>query len=211
VIRVGFEPEPGCVIERTDQAVDALAGLDPAHFGVCLDTAHLAVAHEEPALALKKLRDAGIPVVKLQASAALEAARPRDSATRTALARFGEPRYLHQVREGGVGGLSGTDDLDEALDSLPGESPWRVHFHLPLHADVEQPLTGTHDVLIRTLTEVFGVEALTDHVEVETYTWPVLPDDSRPRDAGELARGIAAELDWARRQLVGTGALRAAP
>jgi sugar phosphate isomerase/epimerase len=210
-IRVGFEPEPGCVIERTDQAVDALAGIDPAYFGVCLDTAHLAVAYEEPAVALKTLRDAGIPVVKLQASAALEAARPRDPATRTALSRFVEPRYLHQTRESGVGALNGTDDLDEALDSLSGQSPWRVHFHLPLHADVEAPLIGTHDVLVRTLAEVFGGGALTDHVEVETYTWPVLPGDRRPRDARELARGIAAELEWARRELVGTGSLRAAP
>ena len=149
-IRVGFEPEPGCVVERTEQAVSALAGFDPAYFGVCVDTAHLAVAHEDPGLALKMLDDAGIPVVKLQASAALEAARPGDPLTREALARFVEPRYLHQTREAGGSGagpgprpglgpggasrcvLQGTDDLDEALDgvSLPGVAPWRVHFHV---------------------------------------------------------------------------------
>lgn len=208
VIRVGFEAEPGCVIERTDQAVEALAGFDPAHFGVCVDTAHLAVAHEEPALALKMLADAGIPVVKLQASAALEASQPSDASTLSALSRFAEPRYLHQTREVVAGGLRGTDDLDEALhgDALPGEAPWRVHFHIPLHADVAPPLAGTHDVLIRTLTELFGGgAAVTDHVEVETYTWQVLPEDERPRDAAELARGIAAEVAWARAELVRAG------
>lgn len=208
VIRVGFEPEPGCVIERTEQAVDALAGFDPAHFGVCLDTAHLAVAHEDPAVAVKLLGDAGIPVVKVQASAALEATQPSDSATRSALSRFVEPRYLHQTREAAAGSLRGTDDLDEALrgDSLLGTAPWRVHFHIPLHADVTPPLSGTHDVLVRTLTELFGDgSAKTDHVEVETYTWQVLPDGERPRDAGELARGIAAELRWARTELVRAG------
>lgn len=207
-IRVGFEPEPGCVIERTDQAIVALAGLDPAHFGVCVDTAHLAVAHEDAAIALKLLDDAGIPVVKLQASAALEAAAPADPASREALSRFVEPRYLHQTREIVAGALCGTDDLDEALgsDSLPGRAPWRVHFHIPLHAEVEPPLTGTHEVLIKTLTELFGGgPAVTDHVEVETYTWQVLPAGERPRDAGELARGIAAEMRWARAELVRAG------
>jgi sugar phosphate isomerase/epimerase len=208
VIRVGFEPEPGCVIERTDHAVTALAGFDPAHFGVCVDTAHLAVAHEDSALALKVLADAGIPVVKLQASAALEASQPSDPETLSALARFAEPRYLHQTREAVAGGLRGTDDLAEALrgGSLPGAAPWRVHFHIPLHAEVAPPLAGTHDVLIRTLMEMFGGgAAVTDHVEVETYTWQVLPEGERPRDAAELARGIAAEMAWARAELVRAG------
>ncbi|MEY9934791.1 sugar phosphate isomerase/epimerase [Catenulispora sp. GP43] len=207
-IRVGFEPEPGCVIERTEQAVQALAGLDPAYFGVCLDAAHLAVAHEDPVPALKMLADAGIPVVKLQASAALEAAQPSDAAARDALSRFVEPRYLHQTREVAAGALCGTDDLDEALkgDSLPAAGPWRVHFHIPLHADVAPPLAGTHDTLIRTLTELFpGGDAVTDHVEVETYTWQVLPEDERPRDAMELAVGIAAEMWWAHTELVRAG------
>lgn len=208
VIRVGFEPEPGCVIERTDQAIEALAGFDPAYFGVCMDTAHLAVAHEDAALALKKLAEAGTPVVKLQASAALEATQPSDPVTRRALSRFAEPRYLHQTREAVAGGLCGTDDLDEALhgDSLPGAAPWRVHFHIPLHADVAPPLAGTHDVLVRTLTAMFGDgPAATDHVEVETYTWQVLPGGGRPRDARELARGIADELTWARAELLRAG------
>ncbi|WP_194926565.1 metabolite traffic protein EboE [Catenulispora pinisilvae] len=207
VIRVGFEPEPGCVIERTDQAIELLTGLDPSHFGVCVDTAHLAVAHEEPANALKALRDAGLPIVKVQASAALEAPQPDDPATRAALARFAEPRYLHQTREVGAGGLHGTDDLDEALsgDTLPADAPWRVHFHIPLHAEIEAPLTGTHDVLTRTLTEGFSGTPFTDHIEVETYTWQVLPEEERPRDARELARGIAAEMAWARRELIAAG------
>ena len=208
VIRVGFEPEPGCVIERTEQAVTALAGFDPAYFGVCLDTAHLAVAHEDPALALKMLAAAGIPVVKLQASAALEASQPSDAGTLSALARFAEPRYLHQTRESVAGALRGTDDLDEALrgDRLPGAAPWRVHFHVPLHAEIAPPLAGTHEVLIRTLTELFGGDtAVTDHVEVETYTWQVLPAGERPGDAEELARGIAAEVAWARAELVRAG------
>jgi hypothetical protein len=81
-----------------------------------------------------------------------------------------------------------------------------VHFHIPLHADVAPPLAGTHEVLVRTLMEMFtDGPAVTDHVEVETYTWQVLPGGERPRDARELVRGIAAELGWAREELVRAG------
>ena len=52
--------------------------------------------------------------------------------------------------------------------------------------------------------------AVTDHVEVETYTWQVLPGGERPRDAGELVRGIAAEMEWARAELVRAGLLEVA-
>jgi hypothetical protein len=60
--------------------------------------------------------------------------------------------------------------------------------------------------LVRTLEELFGAgPAVTDHVEVETYTWQVLPVGERPRDAAELARGIAAEMRWAQAELLRAG------
>lgn len=208
-VRVGFEPEPGCVVETTAQAVDRLSDLDPGLFGLCLDTAHLAVAHEEPPVALARLAAAGIPVVKVQASAALEVPDPRDFEARAALEEFAEPRYLHQTREAGAAGLLGVDDLDEALAAdgpLPGAAPWRVHYHLPLGAPAAAPLRGTHDVLVRTLTGLFGgPAALTAHVEVETYTWQVLPPGRRPDGPAGLARGIAAELEWTARRLMEIG------
>lgn len=208
-VHVGFEPEPGCVMETTAQAVEQLSDLDPDLFGLCLDAAHLAVAHEHPGVALARLAAAQIPVVKLQASAALEVPDPTDPAARAALEEFAEPRYLHQTREGCSSGLLGTDDLGEALSpdgALPGTAPWRVHYHLPLDTAPAAPLRGTHDVLVRTLTELFGgPAALTDHVEVETYTWQVLPPGRRPSDASGLARGIAAELEWTARRLVELG------
>jgi len=208
-IRVGFEPEPGCVVETTAQAVDHLAGVDTEWLGVCLDVCHLAVAFEEPAAALRRLEAAGLPVVKTQASCALVAADPRDPATREALARFVEPRFLHQTREAAGPRVRGTDDLDEALASgraLPGRTPWRIHFHVPLHADPEPPLTTSRGVLAATLAELLGgAVARTHHVEVETYTWQVLPEAQRPADDAGLVAGIAAELDWARAQLRALG------
>ncbi|NEA98190.1 metabolite traffic protein EboE [Streptomyces sp. SID13726] len=202
-IRVGFEPEPGCVVETTAQAVRHLGGLDPDRLGVCLDACHLAVQFEEPAEALKRLADAGLPVVKLQASCAVEAADPSDPAARAALRRLAEPRFLHQTRAATAADVLAADDLPDALGgALPADAgPWRVHFHAPLHTEPEPPLRGTADQLRQVLTGLLaGPSAVCDHIEVETYTWSVLPEP--PAD---LSAGIAAELAWARDRLTDLG------
>jgi sugar phosphate isomerase/epimerase len=229
-IRVAFEPEPGCVVEHTGQAAAQLTGLDPDRFGVCLDTCHLAVAFEQPAAALGRLARAGLPVVKLQASCALQVDDPASAAAKATLASFDEPRFLHQTREAPAptgpdpdkSDLDGTDsdgadpdgaqpdgvdDLGTALSGgLPGSRPWRVHFHVPLHAAAQPPLRATRDVLTGTLDGLFGGEtAGTNHVEVETYTWQVLPAGQRPASTAGLVAGIAAELGWLREQLLTLG------
>ncbi|MBP0458342.1 metabolite traffic protein EboE [Streptomyces montanisoli] len=210
-VRVGLEPEPGCVVETTAQAARHLAGMDTERIGVCLDACHLAVAFEEPTAALARLDAAGLRVVKAQASCALQAADPSDRAARDALAAFAEPRFLHQVRERGAPPLA-VDDLDAALaGELPGQDPWRVHFHVPLHADPEPPLTTTRPELEATLGALLGGDtARTAHVEAETYTWGVLPEDRRPRGPGALADGIAAELAFTRDLLISLGLKEAA-
>lgn len=209
-VRVGLEPEPGCVAETVPQLLAALDGTDPGRIGLCLDACHLAVAHEDPAASVAAARRAGVPVVKTQASAALLAERPRDPATRAALAAFDEPRFLHQVREFDPGGgLHDRDDLAAALAAeggLPGSCPWRVHYHVPLHREPAPPLAGTQRVLRETLRALFaGERPATDHVEVETYTWTVLPEEHRPDGPEQLAAGLAAELDWCRAELLGCG------
>ncbi|WP_327041688.1 metabolite traffic protein EboE [Micromonospora ureilytica] len=209
-VRIAFEPEPGCVVESTSQAAELLSGIDTDRLGVCLDLAHLACAWEEPAEALQRLRTAELPVVKVQVSAAVEAADPEGGAE--ALRRWVEPRFLHQTRGAGCAGLAdpadptyAADDLDEALDKeLPG--PWRVHYHVPLHAPPEEPLGSTLPVLRAALRALFdGPTAGCDHLDVETYTWGVLPAARRPGTDAELAAGIAAELAFARDELVGLG------
>ena len=211
VVRVGFEPEPGCVVDTTADAVRELAGIDTEWLGLCLDACHLAVAFEEPGAALARLAAAGLPVVKTQASCALEAARPADPAERAALEAAAEPRFLHQVRERAADGtVLPADDLDVALPggglALPGAGPWRVHFHVPVHAETLGPLRTTRPVLVETLRALLGgPRALTRHVEVETYTWSVLPGAARPATAADLVAGIAAELAWTRGQLLALG------
>ncbi len=203
-IRVGIEPEPGCVVERVDQAVEILAGLDHSRLGICLDACHLAVGHEEPREALDRLARAGVPVVKTQVSCALRASAPREEESRRSLVRLDEPRFLHQTRERAGGEVRGVDDLSDALGGgLPGDEEWRVHFHVPVNADDVLSLGTTRTELIATLNALFGGPvARTDHAEVETYTWPVLPGAAGPEGVIE---GIAAELSWTHDRLVGLG------
>ncbi|GAB7059550.1 metabolite traffic protein EboE [Streptomyces mexicanus] len=211
-IKTGLEPEPGCVVETTAEAAHHLARVDTDRIGVCLDACHLAVGFEEPAAALARLEGAGLTVVKTQASCALQAADPSDPATRAALSRFAEPRFLHQVREQGEPPRA-VDDLDAALaGALPGRAPWRVHFHVPLHADPEPPLTTTRPELRATLAALLGGDtARTAHVEAETYTWGVLPEAVRPQGPDALAEGIAAELAFTRDHLISLGLKEVAP
>ncbi|KUN52160.1 xylose isomerase [Streptomyces canus] len=207
-IRVGLEPEPGCVVETTGDAIAPLTAIAHERIGICVDTCHLATSFENPHTALDALTAARVPVVKSQLSAALHAEHPHLPEVREALAAFDEPRFLHQTRTGTSAGLRGTDDLGEALagDALPDGAPWRAHFHVPLHAAPAAPLTSTLPVLKSALTRlVGGPHPLTRHLEVETYTWQALPPELRPRGRTQLADGIAAELTLARDLLTDLG------
>ncbi|GAB3064771.1 metabolite traffic protein EboE [Intrasporangium mesophilum] len=214
-IRVGIEPEPGCVVETTDDLLERTAGWDDETLGVCLDLCHLAVGFERAGEVVPRLDAAGRSVVKAQVSAALHVANPGDAATREALAAFDEERFLHQVRSRGESGqIRARDDLGDALggrrplDPAPGgvDRPWRVHFHVPLDHEPEPPLASTTADLRESLDVLLGGDvAVTDHLEVETYTWTVVPEAARPADDAGLARSIAGELAWLRDTLIDLG------
>ncbi|POX64594.1 xylose isomerase [Streptomyces sp. Ru62] len=207
-VRVGLEPEPGCIVETTADALAPLGSVGHPRVGVCVDTCHLATSFEDPTAALDALAASPVPVVKAQLSAALHAEHPGRPEVRTALAAFAEPRFLHQTRALTDAGVRGTDDLPEALAGgpLPADAPWRAHFHVPLHASPTAPLTSTLPVLRAALARLVGApRPLTRHLEVETYTWQALPPGLRPRGRDRLADGIAAELALARDLLTDLG------
>ncbi|MGW3977907.1 metabolite traffic protein EboE [Streptomyces mirabilis] len=207
-LRIGLEPEPGCTVETTRDALAPLTAIGHDRIGICVDTCHLATSFEDPHTALDALAQARVPIVKSQLSAALHAEHPHLPEVRAALAAFDEPRFVHQTRTLTAAGLRGTDDLGEALagDALPDASPWRAHFHVPLHAAPAAPLTSTLPVLRAALTRlVGGPHPLTHHLEVETYTWQALPPELRPRARAQLVDGIAAELTLARDLLTDLG------
>jgi len=209
-IRLAVEPEPGCVLDTVADAVKWLAPrVDPRYVGLCLDTCHLAVSFADPEDTVASIYAAGLEVVKVQASAALQVEEPDSEAARLALTDFTEPRYLHQVRERAVTGtVLAADDLPEALAELPGRDAWRVHFHVPLHARPATPLSATTDVLRTAITALRSTVDKMPHVEVETYTWSVLPETAGNGGDTALIRGIAAELRWAAANLHELGGVR---
>jgi sugar phosphate isomerase/epimerase len=204
-VRVAVEPEPGCAIETVAGLVEGIAGLDEEVVGICLDACHSAVQFESPVEALARLSGAGVPIVKMQASAALRVEPGRIGE----LADFVEPRFLHQTRTTENASVLGVDDLDQALDGgLPRDEEWRVHFHVPVHLDEGRT---TQPQLRELLEGVFGGSgALTPHLELETYTWNVMPGDLRPDADAALVDGLARELSWLRDELKTLGLKEAA-
>jgi sugar phosphate isomerase/epimerase len=222
-IALALEPEPFCHIETIAETVAffrghlfgregigrfaALTGTMPAqaeealhrHLGVCFDACHMAVEFEDPAQALAELASAGISIGKIQISAGLEV----DLASPDSLAglrRFADDVYLHQVVERRGHAIRRYVDLPEALAStsaLGASGLWRVHFHVPIFKGELGPLRGTQPFL-RDLLGRLRTHAVSPHLEVETYTWDVLPEEHR-RDG--MVADIGRELSWVRQEL----------
>ena len=207
-IALAVEPEPGCRVETTTQLIEVLGDVAGPHLGACVDLCHLAVQFEDGPTAVAGLGAAGVPIHKAQVSAGLRAVKPGDPAVRAALAAHADSPFLHQTRERSGGTVRGVDDLPEALaGGLPGEEEWRVHVHLPLHHSDEGTTRPELEASLAAL--VGGPTAVTAHLELETYTWGVLPEGRRPADAADpvdgLVTGIAAELSWAADHLTSLG------
>ncbi|NBW96234.1 MAG: hypothetical protein EBR28_05800 [Planctomycetia bacterium] len=204
-IRLAIEPEPFCVLETTAETVAffeqlfaraAGLGVEPVarrHLGVCYDVCHQAVEFEDAAKAIATLVAAGIRINKVQISCAIEAIDPTDPVQQEALLAYVEPRYLHQTFARDAGGtLHHAVDLTADLIADPAwhaRAPWRIHYHVPVDAERIGPLGTTRGELVRALAAV-GALDYAPHLEVETYTWPVLPG----ADPVDLASGIAREL-----------------
>jgi len=196
-IVLAFEPEAGCILESTEDAVSWIGrlALPPPLaelIGVCLDCCHQAVQFEEPASALRRLASGGVRIAKVQVSSSLRAL-PHEI---PALSRFDEPAYLHQVvvrRQDGT--LRRFDDLPDFLAS--GEDAveeCRVHFHVPIFAEHLGVCGTTRSFLEDILPRLDASVPL----EVETYSFDCLPAALR----GEaVADSIARELQWLRSRI----------
>ena len=226
-IMLALEPEPMCLLETTAEAVAffeahlfnagaaarfaAVSGRPRAsaeallrrHLGLCLDACHAAVEFEAPAESLALLRGAGVTVAKLQLSSALAVAS-MDAAAAEALRRFDDGVYLHQVVERGPDGLLARFlDLPDALaawsDGWASRGrEWRVHCHVPVFDEAPLGRFGTTQPVLLDILARQRAEGVSAHLEVETYTWDVLPPELR---AGGLDAAIARELWWVRERL----------
>ena len=207
VIQLALEPEPGCMLETTDEFIAFVTKrLLPAastrgiseesvlrHIGLCLDTCHLAIQFEDLVTSIEKCREEGLQIPKIQLSAALKA--QASAASLEALEPFAEGTYLHQVKARGKSGARGWIDLGNALKELPAAKDideLRVHFHVPLFWPGAGTLQSTSDALSPSFFDTVRAGA-TEHLEIETYTFDVLPPELR---SGDVVDSIAREFDW---------------
>ncbi|MDF3065519.1 MAG: hypothetical protein K0R38_1120 [Polyangiaceae bacterium] len=215
-IALALEPEPECFLETTDEAVrffeqrllsrEALARLSEVadiepqqaeallrrHLGVCLDTCHASVEFESPLDAYRKLGAAGISVPKVQLSAGLRLPRATPEMLQL-LHAFADGVYLHQTVVRSDGQLLRFLDLPDALASAPRvDAEWRVHFHVPIFLRELGVFESTQDDLVPLLAAL-AKEPSCPHLEVETYTWNVLPEHFRDVP---VEQAIARELRY---------------
>lgn len=221
LIHLDLEPEPDGLIENTTEVVDffqrwllPIGGNQLAnhlgisrsaaeaklleHIRVCYDTCHFAVEYETPAFAFAALQSVGIQIGKIQLSAAIQVTLPPEVEMRRLLAKrlrpFAESTYLHQVigrRSDGT--LHHYPDLEVALASLE-QSPmqeWRTHFHVPIFVRNYGWLQSTQDH-IEAVLNLLKIYPLCSHLEIETYTWEVLP----PAMKLDLLASIQREYKW---------------
>jgi hypothetical protein len=207
-ISLAIEPEPFCVLETTEEAIGffqrlwqvaAKAKMEAAvreHIGLCYDVCHQAVEFEDVATSINELDRAGVRIPKVHLSCALQLDRPMENAEgRAALRSYVEPRYLHQTLAGvGSRPVARFVDLSaEFLDAPPAEfrdaPTWRVHFHVPVDADSLGSLGTTRPQLKEAIAAVAKL-SYAPHLEVETYTWQVLPGGEKP----DLVTGLTREL-----------------
>ena len=253
-IALALEPEPCCLLETYSESIDffkqflfagdaieslaKLTGLNTSdataamhtHIGICYDVCHSAVEFENPAHAIARLQSAGIDIIKIQLSSALEIPLVNEDSIKQ-LSRFDEPVYLHQVVEQRGETLTRFNDMKAAITSFhhhmesrstmdpalqlamtgdfgaaarqlfaPISEPdptWRVHFHVPVFIDQTEHFATTQANLAQVL-QLQKMSGFCRHLEVETYTWDVLPEAYRTQS---VSQAIAREVDWVRERL----------
>lgn len=216
--RLALEPEPLGLAEDTPEAILLFArlreeeparGLVDAHLGVLYDTCHFALQYEEAAQAIPRLAAGGAPVVKFHLSSALRFRPTERSLAR--LARLHEPTYLHQtLGRSADGTVVRFKDVPLALaeaGKLRDCEELRVHFHVPVNADrLDDDLGTTNGHLQDALDAVCRDPGLVRELEIETYTWEVLPAEVRSPDVADM---IASEYRWTLAQLARRGVVPA--
>ena len=223
-VKLAVEPEPHCLLETTEETVryfqehvwssdgigrlmrlcglpaSEVVGLMRRHLGVVFDICHQSVQFEDIAGSLRLLRDSGVPIFKLQVASALRVPDVTSEAVE-ALLPFTRTIYLSQTTQSRGGRLTRRLNLADAIEawrtdpSTGGE--WRTHFHLPVFLDDIGDFRTTRPE-IETALALHAETPLSDHVEIETYTWDVLPDHLK---TGDIIEYVTREIEWTRRAL----------
>jgi hypothetical protein len=222
-VTLALEPEPYCFLETTDETIDyftnhlysgtaaqtlaKLAGIPISeahialrrHVGVVFDICHQAVEYENITESLQKLVNAGIPIFKLQEAAAMRIPNVTQKIV-DALTRYAKTIYLTQTVEKKDGKLTrflNLEDAFKAWQSNPGPREWRTHFHVPVFLD-DLGEFGTTRFAIEEALKFHKANPLSRQLEIETYTWDVLPERLK---TGDIVDYVCRELEWVRSAL----------
>jgi len=223
-VTLALEPEPRCFLETTDETIeyftnhlysgrsaerlaklasipvsDAIGALR-RHLGIVFDIGHQAVGFEDIPVSLQKLVDAGVPILKLQEVAAMHMPQVTDE-TIEALQRFAKTVYLSQTVEKKNGKITKFLNLEDAFAARkadPGPREWRTHFHVPVFLDDLGGVLGTTRFALEAALKMHKEKPLSGQLEIETYTWDVLPDHLK---TGDIVDYVCREIEWVRGQL----------
>ncbi len=217
MMHLGLEPEPLCQLESSAETIHLFEHLraehphDPrleTHLGVNYDTCHFAVEFEDPHNALPCLVNNGIKISKIHLSSALKVLPTPDACE--ALGKITDDGYLHQVcARDAAGNRSIYRDLPEAIlanqqsvTHNPQWEEWRIHLHVPFHAPPAPPFENTNDHLLGILDLLQTTPEICSHLEMETYTWEVLPPELKTQGVVDQ---LAQEYTWMLAELAKRG------
>lgn len=224
-VTLGLEPEPYCFLETTDETVDYFTkhlytgrsaerlaklanipisdaiGALKRHLGVVFDIGHQSVGFEDIPVSLQKLVDANIPILKLQEVAAMHMPNVTDE-TVAALQSFTKTVYLSQtsqLKDGKITKFLNLEDAFAARQKDPGPREWRTHFHVPVFLDDLGGAFGTTRFALEQALKMHKEKPLSGQLEIETYTWDVLPAHLK---TGDIVDYVCREIEWVHGQIV---------
>lgn len=215
-LHLDIEPEPDGMLENSDEVIrfftdyllpiaipilslelgkskSEVTALIHRYLTVCYDICHFSLAFEEPKDTFAKFAKAGIGIGKIQVSAALKilSSAADNENIWEALGAFDEPTYLHQVTEKRDGTVHTFNDLPIVLEHKKSFYELRAHFHVPIFLDRFGPLFSTQDHILKVI-EQLKEHPVCEQLEIETYTWDVLP----PALKKDLSESIVREIEW---------------
>jgi hypothetical protein len=205
-LHLGVEPEPFGLFENTAETLAFFARMaarrpgDPRlrlHLGVNYDACHFAIQFEEANESLTALSGQDIRISKIHLSSALR--MEPNELNLAKLHSFSEDIYLHQVvARRGQDSLLRYRDLPIALEKNEPADEWRIHFHVPLYAAPLGGLETTIDQTLGVLDWLAPRPGACNHLEMETYTWAVLPPDLK---SANVIDQLVREYEWILPQL----------
>jgi hypothetical protein len=225
-VTLAVEPEPACFLEttaetiefftqvlRSEKSIQALAdelgvstgeaaAIFKRHIGTVYDICHQAVEFEDITASLQGLVDNDIPVFKLQEAAAVRIPHVTREAVEK-LREWADTVYLTQTIEKRDGRLTRFLNLEDAFAAFEqdptGQREWRIHFHVPVFLERLGDHFETTRFAIEEALAFHKKHPLSAQLEIETYTWDVLPEHLK---TGDIVDYVVQELNWVEGQLV---------